>query len=224
MRFNRTEALIGNLSALKNARVIVLGIGGVGGHCAEALARCGIGEITLVDGDVVAESNINRQIVALSSTVGENKAEVMAERIRDINPDCAVTAEVRFITEENISEFSLEDYDYIADCIDTVTSKLALAEYAVKAGVKIISCMGAGNKLIPRFEVADISKTSVCPLARVMRTELRKRGINHLKVVYSKEEPVIKKRVPASIAFVPSAAGLTMAGEIVKDILKGTAE
>lgn len=219
MNLERTEALIGDLTALKNARVIIFGIGGVGGYCAEALARCGIGKITLVDGDRVSDSNINRQIIALNSTVGRNKAEVMAERIRDINPDCEVDAKVKFLTAENIEEFRLKEYDYIADCIDTVTSKLSLAEYADRTKTPIISCMGTGNKLIPKFEVSDIMKTSMCPLAKVMRTELKKRGIPHLKAVYSTEEPVLKRRVPASISFVPPVAGLTMAAEIVKDLI-----
>ncbi len=220
MNLSRTEALLGDLSALEKARVIILGIGGVGGYVAEALARCGVGTITLVDGDKVADSNINRQIVALNSTMGKFKAEVMAERIKDINADCFVSAEVKFVTDENLNEFAFETYDYIADCIDTVKSKLAVIEYAHDKKIPIISCMGAGNKLNPRFEVADISKTSVCPLARVIRTELRKRGINRLKTVYSPEEPVIKRQIPASVAFVPSVAGLTMASEIIKDLLK----
>lgn len=220
MDLTRTEALLGDLSALYKARVIIFGIGGVGGYVCEALARCGIGKITLVDGDRVSGSNINRQIVALHSTMGKFKAEVMADRISDINPRCDVKAEVKFLTEENIGEFSLESYDYIADCIDSVKSKLALIEYASVHKLKIISCMGSGNKLMPRFEVADISKTSVCPLARVIRTELRKRGIAHLKTVYSAEEPVKCGRTPSSVSFVPSVAGLTVASEIIKDLLK----
>lgn len=219
MNLERTEALLGDLSALKKARVIVFGIGGVGGYCAEALARSGVGHIALCDGDVVSDSNINRQIIALNSTLGRNKSEVMAERIKDINPDCEIKAITEFVTRDNINGFNLESYDYIADCIDTVTSKIALIEYAKEKNTPIISCMGTGNKLSPHFEVADISKTKVCPLARVMRTELKKRGISGVKVVYSEEEPILKRQVPASVAFVPPVAGLTMAKHIVSELL-----
>lgn len=223
-RFVRTEALCGDLEPLINAKVAVIGVGGVGGYCAEALARCGIGSITLVDGDKVALSNINRQIIALTSTLGRNKARVMAERIADINPDCRVKVAEEFLTPDNMESFCLTDYDYVADCIDSVTAKIALIEYTKKIGVEIISCMGAGNKITPNFEVADIKKTSVCPLARVMRGELKKRGIEGVKVVFSREEPVVKSRTPSSVSFVPSVAGLIMASEIVKDLLKKKAE
>lgn len=238
---SRTVALIGEtaLDKLAHARVAVFGIGGVGGHLAEALARAGIGALDLIDSDEVSVSNINRQIIALHSTVGRPKVEVMAERIRDINPDCVVRTHKCLYLPENADDFDLSVYDYIADAIDTVSAKLELAVRAKAAGVPIIAAMGAGNKLDPAaFEVADISKTTVCPLARVMRLELRKRGINHLKVVYSRELPVLsrglprqdstvgpsgedahRRATPASISFVPGAAGLLMAGEIIKDMI-----
>ena len=228
---SRTAALVGEeaLERLSRARVAVFGVGGVGGHLAEALARAGVGAIDLVDGDVVSVSNINRQIIALHSTVGRPKVEVMAERIRDINPACKVTAHHRLYLPENADELDLSVYDYVADAIDTVSAKLELCVRAKALNVPIIAAMGAGNKLDPSaFEVSDIAKTTVCPLARVMRTELRRRGINHLKVVYSRELPVTtgttdeegrRRTVPASISFVPSAAGLLMAGEIVQDLI-----
>ncbi len=232
---SRTAALIGEeaLTKLARARVAVFGIGGVGGHIAEALARAGVGAIDLIDSDEVAVSNINRQIIALHSTVSRPKVEVMAEHIRDIDPDCIVRTHQCLYLPENADRFDLSVYDYIADAVDTVSAKLELAVRAKAAGVPIIAAMGAGNKLDPTaFEVADISKTTVCPLARVMRLELRKRGINHLKVVYSKELPVtsgitdergvcrsVRRTVPASISFVPGVAGLIMAGEIVKDLI-----
>ena len=226
--FERTELLLGSeaMEKLRRARVIVFGVGGVGSYVAEALVRSGIGNITFVDGDTVSESNINRQLVATLSTVGRLKAEVAAEHARDINPEIDVTAVNKFFTAENEDEFDFTRYDYAVDAIDTVTSKLLIIEKVKAAGIGIISCMGAGNKLDPtRFEVADISKTSVCPLAKVMRRELRNRGINHLKVVYSKEEPVRRstpserKPVPGSVAFVPSVAGLIIAAEVVKDLI-----
>lgn len=221
MNLERTEALLGDLTALKKARVIVFGIGGVGGYCAEALARSGVGYIALCDGDNVTDSNINRQIIALNSTLGRNKSEVMAERISDINSECQTEAIKEYVKKDSIGKFNLDSYDYIADCIDTVTDKIALIEYAKEKDIPIISCMGAGNKIKADFKVADISKTKVCPLARIIRAELRKRGIESgVKVVYSEEEPVIKRRVPASVAFVPPVAGLLMAGEIIGDILK----
>lgn len=204
--------------------MIVFGIGGVGSFTAEALARCGIGSIALVDGDVVSKSNINRQIIALSSTVGKPKVSVMAERIKDINPNCIVTELPYFYTKTR--EIDISGYDYIIDAIDTVTSKIVLIEEAIRFNVPIISCMGTGNKLCPeKFEISDIYKTSVCPLAKVMRHELKARGIKKLKVLYSKEEPKRafsgeNARIPASISFVPSVAGLIIAGEVVKDILK----
>ena len=228
---SRTTALIGDeaMQKLARARVAVFGVGGVGGHLAEALARAGVGAIDLIDGDVVSVSNINRQMIALHSTVGRSKVEVMAERIRDINPDCRVSTHHRLYLPENADELDLSVYDYIADAIDTVSAKLELCVRAKALGVPIIAAMGAGNKLDPSaFEVSDIAKTTVCPLARVMRLELRRRGISHLKVVYSRELPVTRgvadedshrRTVPASISFVPSAAGLLMASEIVKDLI-----
>ena len=230
-QFSRTERLIGAaaLDKLKNARVAVFGIGGVGSYVVEALARAGVGALDLIDNDCVAESNINRQIIALHSTVGMAKVDAAAARVKDINPECAVTCYKQFVLPENIEELPLASYDYIIDAIDTVSSKIALAVLGEKLGVKVISSMGTGNKLDPtRFEVTDIYKTSVCPLARVMRTELKKRGVKGLKVVYSKEEPIKvetaseehRRAVPASISFVPSAAGLIIAGEVVKDLIK----
>jgi tRNA A37 threonylcarbamoyladenosine dehydratase len=231
MQFSRTALLIGEegLEKLKRARVAVFGVGGVGGYVVEALARSGVGSLELIDKDVVSVSNINRQIIALHSTVGRYKTEVAAERARDINPDIVVTVRNTFYLPETAGEFDFTAYDYVVDAIDTVSGKIALIEQAKKAGVPIISCMGAGNKLdATAFEVADISKTSVCPLARVMRRELKKRGIEHVKVVYSKEEPRESKAqdeetgkpIPASIAFVPSVAGLIIAGEVIKDLIK----
>ena len=228
----RTAALIGEaaLQTLAHARVAVFGIGGVGGHLAEALARAGVGALDLIDGDVVSVSNINRQMIALHSTVGRPKVDVMAERIHDINPDCAVRTYERLYLPDNADEIDLSVYDYIADAIDTVSAKIELAVRAKRLNIPIIAAMGAGNKLDPTaFEVSDISKTTVCPLARAMRLELRKRGINHLKVVYSKELPVtsgvtdedgVRRALPTSISFVPGAMGLIMAGEIIKDLIK----
>jgi tRNA A37 threonylcarbamoyladenosine dehydratase len=201
----------------------------VGGYVVEALARSGVGALELIDKDTVSVSNINRQIIALHSTVGRYKTEVAAERAKDINPDILVTVRNTFYLPETASEFDFSSYDYVVDAIDTVSGKIALIEQAQKSGTPIISCMGAGNKLdATAFEVADISKTSVCPLARVMRRELKKRGIEHVKVVYSKEEPRESKAkdeetgkpIPASIAFVPSVAGLIIAGEVIKDLIK----
>lgn len=225
----RTEALIGKeaLDKLALKKVIVFGIGGVGGHACEALARCGLSTLDLVDGDVVSVSNINRQIVALRSTVGKYKAEVMKERIADISEKTQVKAYNVFFSEETKHLIDLSKYDYIVDAIDTVSSKLLLIEMAKELNVPIISSMGAGNKLNPcAFKVADIYKTSVCPLARAMRTELKKRGIKSLKVVFSDEPPYTSgtlengKRVPSSISFVPSTAGLVIASEVVKDLIK----
>lgn len=231
MQFSRTALLIGEegLEKLKNARVAVFGVGGVGGYVVEALARSGVGGLELIDKDVVSVSNINRQIIALHSTVGRLKTEVAAERAKDINPNITVTIRNVFYLPETAEEFDFTAYDYVVDAIDTVSGKIALIEQAKKANVPIISCMGAGNKLdATAFEVADIAKTSVCPLARVMRRELKKRGIEHVKVVYSKEEPRESKArdeetgkpIPASIAFVPSVAGLIIAGEVIKDLIK----
>ena len=232
-RFCRTEIMLGAdaMERLKNASVAVFGVGGVGGFAAEGIVRSGIGSITLVDDDVVAESNLNRQIIALTSTIGRPKVSLMAARARDINPDVMIDERIMRYDESTAESFDFTKYDYIVDAIDSVTSKLILIERAKAAGVPIISCMGAGNKLdAAAFEVADIYKTSVCPLARVMRRELKKRGIDRLKVVYSKEEPLAprfdsaadtdsrRRSTPGSIAFVPSAAGLILAGEVIKDI------
>ena len=209
------------VNRLKTSHVAVFGVGGVGGFATEALARAGIGKITLIDADRVSVSNINRQIIALGSTVGKYKTEAMKERIQDINPQCEVTAVNEFYSEEN--PIDLTGFDYIADCIDSVKSKLYLITEAKGLGVNVISSMGAGNKLDPtRFTVADISKTHTDPLAKVMRTELRKRGINHLKVVFSDEPPInpTGERTPGSISFVPSVVGLIIAGEIIKDLIK----
>ena len=220
----RTALLLGPLAleTLAAARVAVFGLGGVGGHAAEALARAGVGALDLVDGDTVSESNLNRQIVALHSTLGQPKAQVMLLRTRDINPACDVAAHMVFFDAATAAQFDFTRYDYVLDAIDTVTSKLLLIELCHAAGTKIISCMGAGNKLDPaRFEVADIYATSVCPLAKAVRHELRRRGIPALKVVYSREEPVTNARPPGSVSFVPSVAGLMMAGEAIRELTKG---
>ena len=224
--YGRTERLLGRegMERLKNARVLLFGVGGVGSYCLEALARSGIGAITVVDADTVAPSNINRQLVADIFTVGRDKVEVARERILAVNPACRVEIKKMLYLPACSEEFDFSSYDYIVDAIDNVSAKLSLVTEAVRAGTKIISAMGTGNKLCPEMlEVADISKTSVCPLARVMRTELRKRGIHHLKVVYSKEEPIRApeengERVIGSVSFVPSVAGLLMAAEVIKDI------
>lgn len=226
--FNRTAMLIGedNVEKLSHASVALFGLGGVGSYCAEALARCGIGKIMIVDCDVVSKSNINRQLCALQSTVGRYKTEVVAERLLDINPDLKLDARCERLTPDNIDTFDLARYDYIIDAIDTVSAKLALVEKAQELRIPMISSMGTGNKTNPcALTVSDISKTSVCPLARVMRRELKKRGIYKLKVIFSTEEPKPptqndeKKAPPASIAFVPSVAGLLAASEAVKEIL-----
>ena len=230
-QFSRTAYVYGegSIEKLNNAKVAVFGVGGVGGYLCEALARAGVGAIDIFDRDTVSVSNINRQIIALHSTVGEPKVEVMKRRILDINPDCRVTANNVFYLPENADDYDLSKYDYIADAVDTVSAKLEIVDRARAAGVKVISAMGAGNKTDPcAFEVADISKTEVCPLARVMRRELKARGINHLKVVYSKEQPrksgetdaVTGKSIPGSLSFVPSVMGLIMAGEIINDLVK----
>lgn len=228
-QFSRTAALLGEeaVERLSRARVAVFGIGGVGGHVCEALARSGVGELVLFDRDTVSRSNINRQIIALHSTVGRPKVEVMRERILDINPAAAVETHQLFYTPENADTVPLDRFDFIADCIDTVSAKIELICRAEAAGVPIISAMGAGNKLDPsRFSVTDLAKTEGCPLARVMRTSLRKRGITHLPVVFSPEPPAAirgatpeeenRRSTPASVAYVPSAAGLIMAGEIIR--------
>lgn len=233
MQFKRTEMLFGAeaMEKLKNARVAVFGIGGVGGHVVEALVRSGIGTIDLIDNDVVHYSNINRQVVSLLSNVGEDKVDAFEKRIKDINPEAIVHKHKCFFLPENSSQFDFNSYDYVADCIDTVSGKIELVLKAQEAGVPIISSMGTGNKLNPAdLEVTDIYKTSVCPLAKVMRHELKKRRVKKLKVVYSKEIPVVpteiiedkesKKRIVGSNAFVPATAGLIIASEIVKDIIK----
>ena len=227
---SRTEMLIGKdgVEKLNKSRVIIFGVGGVGGYAVEALARAGVGDITLVDSDRVALSNINRQIIATHETVGKYKCDVMRERILSINPEARVTVHNLFFSDETKNQFNFSDYDYVIDAIDSLSSKIELIVLAKDSGVEIISAMGAGNKIDPTaFEVSDISKTTVCPLARAVRIALRKRGINHLKVVYSKEEPVVKdnfdsdgNRVPASISFVPSVMGLIIAGEVIKDLSK----
>ncbi len=222
-RFLRTEALIGedSLKKLENAHVAIFGIGGVGGYVAEALARAGIGEITIVDKDTVDETNINRQIIALSSTIGRDKVEVMRERMLDINPSLKINAYKTFYLPDTADQFVLNKYDYIADAVDTVTAKLELISRAKAQNVSIISAMGAGNKLSPEgFIVSDIYKTTVCPLSRIMRKELKKRGIDSLKVVYSKEESVNTGGITASMPYVPPVMGLIMAGEIIKDLIK----
>ncbi len=222
--FERTELVLGAdaLEKLKNARVAVFGVGGVGGYVVEALARCGVGALDIFDKDTVAESNINRQIIALHSTVGLYKTDVMKARINDINPDCAVTAHRVFYTPDNAGGFDFSVYDHIVDAVDMVSAKIEIIVRAKAAGVPVISCMGTGNKLDPaRLEVTDIYKTSVCPLARVMRAELKKRGVEGVKVVYSREEPKkTGQRTPGSISFVPPVAGFIIAGEVIKDLIK----
>ncbi len=244
-QFARTELLIGTegVEILSRAKVAVFGIGGVGGYAVEALARSGIGAFVLVDSDKVCLSNLNRQIIATQKTVGRYKADVMKERILDINPEAVVEVRNCFYLPENADEFDFTEYSYVVDAVDTVTAKIEIIMRAKSADIPVISCMGAGNKLDPaRFEVADIYKTSMCPLAKVMRHELKKRGVKKLKVVYSSEPPVnlsgvsvaagrrsgeadtkelktAGKRIPGSIAFVPSAAGLILAGEVVKDLI-----
>lgn len=221
-RFTRTRMLLGDesLEILQKSKIAVFGLGGVGGYAAEALARAGVGSLDLIDKDQVDITNLNRQIIALRSTIGRDKTEVMKERIADIDPEICVTAHHCFFLPE--TEFDFSGFDYVVDAIDTVTAKIHLIVRARQAGVPVISSMGTGNKLDPsRFEVARIDKTSVCPLAKVMRRELKKRGITDLKVVYSKEEPIRQgNRAPASISFVPPAAGLLLAGEVVRDLLK----
>lgn len=229
--FEREALLIGEEAVEKLSRsyVALFGVGGVGSYAAEALARAGVGRILLVDNDTVSVSNINRQLCALHSTVGKYKAEVVARRLLDINPQLSVETRIEFILPENAHTFDFSAFDYVIDAIDTVSGKLAIAEGCIKAGTPILSCMGTGNKLDPTaFCVTDISKTNTCPLARVMRRELRARGISHLRVVYSTEEAITPKqsisgengkRVPASISFVPSVAGLIAAGEAIKHII-----
>lgn len=233
-QFARTALLIGSdgIDRLQNAKVALFGIGGVGSFTAEALIRAGVGALDLFDNDTVAPSNLNRQLIALHSTIGRYKVDAARERLLDINPNAKIGAHVLFYLPENADEVDLSGYDYIVDCIDTVASKIELAVRAEKLRVPIIASMGTGNKLDPTtFEVADISKTSVCPLARVMRQELRKRGIEHLKVVYSREIPRTplesertekpqgsRRSTPGSISFCPSVAGLILAGEVIRDL------
>ena len=228
-RFVRTALIFGDegMSRLQNARVAIFGVGGVGGHCVQALARAGIGAIDVFDDDVVSVTNINRQAVAMTSTIGRPKVEVIRDQILDINPDAAVTCRQMFYTPENADEVDLSVYDYIVDAIDTVKAKVELICRANAAGVSIISAMGAGNKLDhTRLEVE--AKTSICPLCRVMRTQLKKRGIAHHKVVYSREEPsrVVAdesngRHAPGSVSFVPPVMGLILAGEVIKDLASG---
>ncbi|MBE5958207.1 MAG: tRNA threonylcarbamoyladenosine dehydratase [Lachnospiraceae bacterium] len=246
-QFSRTKLLIGEEGAekLANARVAVFGIGGVGGYVCEALARSGVGHFDLIDNDTVSLTNINRQIIALNSTVGKYKTEIMWERMKDINPNVDVNVHNCFFLPENADDFDFTQYDYVVDAVDTVAAKLSIIMKAKEAGVLVISSMGAGNKLDPTmFKVADIYKTKVCPLAKVMRRELKNRGVKKLKVVYSEELPVkqdektvqkmreyngenpeiekpsMKRSTPGSVAFVPSVAGLIIASEVVKDLLK----
>lgn len=243
---SRTELLIGKeaMDKLRNSKVVVFGIGGVGSFTVEALARSGVGKLVLIDDDTLCLTNINRQIHATIKTISKSKVEVMKERVLLINPKCEVTTFETFVTEDNISEIITEDTDYVVDAIDTVTSKIALVLWCKEHNIKIISCMGTGNKLDPtQFRVTDIYKTKVCPLAKVMRYELRKRGVDKLKVLYSEEVPLkpkdedvvtcktgcictggtkkctIRRQIPGSIAFVPPVAGMIIGGEVVKDII-----
>ena len=233
-QFSRTERLLGkeNMEKLAAARVCIFGIGGVGGYVAEALARSGVGHLELVDNDVICLSNLNRQIIATHETLGQYKVDVMKERILSINPTAEVTVYKCFYLPETRAQFDFTNYDYVVDAIDTVAGKIALVLQAAESGTPVISSMGAGNKLDPAaFQVADIYQTSVCPLAKVMRRELKRRGVKKLKVVYSKEQPVAvqndeesllsspRRSIPGSIAFVPSVAGLIIAGEVVKDLV-----
>ena len=231
--FSRTELLLGveGIATLKNAKVMVFGVGGVGSHCIDALARCGVGNLVLIDNDTVSMTNINRQSIAYHSTIGRYKTEVMKQRIADICPETKVVTYERFIGRDNLDDILAEKPDYIIDAIDTVTAKLALVEKAVEYGIPLISSMGTGNKLHAElFEITDISKTSVCPLCKVMRKELKNRGIKKLKVLYSKEQPVdvsgkstgedpgMRRCIPGSISFVPPVAGLLLAGYVVREL------
>lgn len=234
--FFRTGLLLGSegMQKLNNARVAVFGLGGVGSYVVEALARSGIGALELIDHDTISITNLNRQILATRSTIGMDKAQVAKERALDINPDMQVVARKTFFSPDTAGEFDFSQYSYVVDAIDTVTGKLALVTAAQAAGIPIISSMGTGNKLDPtKFQIADISKTSVCPLARIMRKECAKRGIKHLKVLFSTEDPASpaqaenteelpqgRRSLPGSVAFVPSVAGLIIAGEVIKDLIK----
>lgn len=235
-QFLRTAMLLGEdaVARLQNARVAVFGLGGVGGYVVEALCRAGVGALDLIDKDEISPSNLNRQILATYATIGMPKTQAAANRVAQINPHCRVRTYEVFYLPETAAQFDFTQYDYIVDAVDTVTAKLALVEQAKAAGTPIISCMGTGNKLdASAFRVADISKTSMCPLARVMRKELAKRGIHHLKVVYSQEEArkptgweeeaarLGKRQIPGSVSFVPGAAGLILAGEVIRDIAGG---
>ena len=233
--YSRTAFLLGDegMQKLKGATVAVFGLGGVGGYVVEGLARCGIGGLDLIDHDTISITNINRQILATRKTVGMDKAEAAKQRVLDIDSDIRVTARKEFFSPDTAENFDFSKYDYVVDAIDTVTGKLALVKAARDAGVPIISCMGTGNKLDPtKFQIADITKTSVCPLARIMRKECAKRGIRHLKVLFSTEDPISpiatseeelpegRRALPGSVSFVPSVAGLMIAGEVVKDLIK----
>ncbi len=234
---SRTRLLLGNnaMEALSRARVAVFGLGGVGGYVAEALARSGIGALDLIDHDTISPTNINRQILATTCTIGQSKAQAAKDRVLSIRPEVQANAIEKFYGPDTAGEFDFSQYDYVVDAIDTVTGKLALVTAAQAAGTPIISCMGTGNKLDPtKFQIADISKTSVCPLARVMRKECAKRGIRHLKVLFSTEDPIPsdpnaiadeelpegRRALPGSVAFVPSVAGLIIAGEVIKDLIQ----
>ena len=229
-QFSRTEVLIGKerVEKLQNSKVAIFGIGGVGSYVVEGLARAGVGNFILIDKDVVDKTNINRQIIATTKTIGMPKVEVARQRILDINPIAKVEIRKEFFLPESIDFFD-EKIDYVIDCVDTITAKIEIIVRAKKRHIPVISCMGTGNKLDPtKFEVEDIYKTSICPLAKVMRKELKQRGIERLKVVYSKEEPIktnlfdeeTNKQIPGSISFVPSVAGLIIAGEVVKDLIR----
>ena len=231
-RFSRTELLLGPraMQRLKNARVAVFGIGGVGGFTVEALARSGVGALDLIDHDTVSLTNLNRQIIATEETIGRYKVDVAAERVHSINPDCVVRTYRTFYLPDTADQFDFHQYDYVVDAVDTVTGKLLLIEQAKACGTPVISSMGAGNKLDPTaFRVADLYETDICPLAKVMRKECRKRGIDHLKVVYSREKPIApqgpvqeettRRSLPGSIAFVPSVVGLIIGGEVIKDLI-----
>ncbi|MBQ8797864.1 MAG: tRNA threonylcarbamoyladenosine dehydratase [Oscillospiraceae bacterium] len=233
--FSRTELLLGSdgMAKLNNAKVAVFGLGGVGGYVVEALARSGVGALELIDHDTISITNINRQLLATHSTIGQSKAQAAKNRVLDINPDIKVTVRECFFGPDTADTFDFSDYSYVVDAIDTVTGKLALVTAAQAAGVPIISSMGTGNKLDPtKFQVADITKTSVCPLARIMRKECAKRGIKHLKVLFSTEDPLCpglpdseelpegRRALPGSVAFVPSVAGLIIAGEVIKDLIE----
>lgn len=220
---SRCYPLIGEvgINKLKSSHICVFGVGGVGGFVVEALVRCGIGEITIVDFDIINESNINRQIIALHSTIGLKKIDVLEKRIKDINPNCIVNKYDLFINNDNINSFDFKKFNYVIDCVDNVTAKLAIITRAKENNIDIISSMGTGNKLDPKkFKITDISKTAVCPLAKVIRIELRKREIKGVKVLYSEEEPIKSPDFISSISFVPSSAGLLIAREVILDIVK----